>query len=217
MWKARRWAVLGPMLGRRGSPWMSCSSEGGSWSNRLTASSPTPPRSRPRSDQPGRQAEAGGNLLHPVGGQLAGALQGLVDGSHHEVLQHLQVACDLRIHRDREDPLLAVRDGLDRPAAGGGFELLVLELGLHLGHPALHLLHLLHHLHRVLHHSSSFKGRTRTTLPSSFLSAALISGSSSVASGLGAGVATAVVDAGSCRRSSRLAESPSQAFTCGTT
>src|SRR5215831_9419554 len=175
MWKARRCAVLGPTLGSRDSSWISSSRAAGSCAKAAPL------------DQARGQAQARRDRLHPGRSQLTRPVQRLVHCRHHQVLKHLDVAGHFRIDRERDDPLLAVDDRLYSPAPSRRFNLLPLKLCLHLSHTVLDLLHLLEHFH-VLHQGVSFNGRTRTTLASSFLSAALITGSSSGASG-GAAVA----------------------------
>src|SRR5437879_3602546 len=78
-WKARRCAVFGPTPGSRDSSVISLSSGSGSCGT-----------SRPLLllllQEPGREAEAGAEGLHPGSGQLPRALERLVDRRDHQVL-----------------------------------------------------------------------------------------------------------------------------------
>src|SRR5215470_19246514 len=105
MWKASRWAVLGPTLGSRDSSWISSSRATGSWVNAVPL------------HQAGGQAQSRCDCLHPGRGQFTGAVQRLVHGRHHKVLEHVDVPGDVRIDGERYNPLLAVDDSLDGPAA----------------------------------------------------------------------------------------------------
>src|SRR5712692_9519275 len=161
MWKASRWAVLGPTPGSRESSWIRSST---AWGNSGKRSA----------HQAGRQPQAGGHRLHALGGHLTRLLERLVEGSHHQVLQHLGVGGEAGVDGHRHDLLRPRHHGLDGAAARRGLYLLGLQVCLDLGHLGLHLLDLLEHLHGVLHYgcdSLTLGTDTFVTRPSSWRTA----------------------------------------------
>src|SRR5688500_18152753 len=106
--------------------------------------------------------------------QLLRRAERLVEGGKDEVLEELDVfgVDRVRIDRHLDDLELSRHHDLDRAAAGGRFDALVLQLLLRLRHLGLHLLDLLEHLvhvrrlrHRQVPSSSS---KTSSALNSAF-------------------------------------------------
>src|SRR5262245_37600727 len=133
MWKASRWALLGPIPGRRPS------------SSIRTWTGPSYMGSEP---QAGWQPHALGDATEPLGGQVLGLAQALVDGGGDQVAEHLDVVGveRVRVDRDRLHRLVALDPGRDHAAAGRPLDDLLGQLGLGVLHLALHLLQLLEHL-----------------------------------------------------------------------
>src|SRR6476469_8907522 len=138
-WYVRRWAVFGPIPGKRANESMSRAT--GSMRGVATR------RSHPRDAQ---TAGHGGHLLL---GEFTRGTQGVVDRRDDEVLEHLDIG---RVHgagidRDAHDFLLARDRCADDTAAGRAYDRGSRELILDAQRLALHLLdHLLQvgHAHR---------------------------------------------------------------------
>src|ERR687898_1166088 len=133
MWKASRWALLGPIPGSRPS------SSIRSW---------TGPSYIASESQAGRQPHALGDAAEPLGGQVLGLAQALVDGGGDQVAEHLDVVGVERVgvDRDRLHRLVTLDPGRDHAAAGRPLDDLLGQLGLGVLHLPLHLLQLLEHL-----------------------------------------------------------------------
>src|SRR3954468_6201067 len=141
MWNARRWAVRCPIPGSLPSSvirrWT-----GGAY--KRAGGSEAGQAQRAQVHAAREPAELA--LL-----ELLGGAQRLVDRGQHHVLQQLGVVGVDRVRgdRDRLHDEVARHLDLDHAAAGGGLDLLVLELLLGLHHVLLHLLDLAHHLLHV--------------------------------------------------------------------
>src|SRR5215217_420444 len=139
MWKASRWALLGPIPGSRPS------SSIRSWTGPSYIGSAAPPAS---DAQAGWQAHALGDAAQALGGQVLGLAQALVDGRGDQVAEHLDVVGVERVGVDRHrlHRLVALDPGRDHAAAGRPLDDLLGQLGLGVLHLPLHLLQLLEHL-----------------------------------------------------------------------
>ena len=129
--------------------------------------------------------EPAGDAAHAVGGELLGRADRLVRRGGDHVLEQLGVLGVDRLGVDDDglhDEVAADLDG-DHPAAGGGLDLLVLELLLRRQHVLLHLLDLLHHLlHVRLGHQAGPWGSGSGTISSASNSCTMRATSSSPAS-----------------------------------
>src|SRR4051812_29907871 len=141
MWNARRWAVRWPIPGSLPS----------SVIRRWTGGA----YKRARGSEAGQAQRAEVHAAREPAElallELLGGAQRLVHRGQHHVLQQFGVVRVDRVggDRDRLDDEVAGDLDLDHPAAGGGLDLLVLELLLRLHHVLLHLLDLAHHLLHV--------------------------------------------------------------------
>src|SRR5215217_7293416 len=133
MWKASRWALLGPIPGSRPS------SSIRSW---------TGPSYIASDSQAGWQPHALGDAAQALGGQVLGLAQALIDGGGDQVAEHLDVVGVERVgvDRDRRHRLVALDPGRDHAAPGRALDDLLGQLGLGVLHLPLHLLQLLQHL-----------------------------------------------------------------------
>src|SRR5262249_47073646 len=156
-WKARRWAVFGPIPGSRWSASISRPTDGGAFTRGRSGAgwrAPPPQRSeRPRELAP----QPAGELRHLAGHHPPRFPERLVYGGEDEVLEHLGVvgADDLPVDLDGQDLLVAVGLDHDHPAARRGVHLALgdfLLQGLQLG---LELLRFLHQVAESLHPSPS--------------------------------------------------------------
>src|SRR5437660_3280988 len=141
MWKARRWAVFGPMPGSR------VSSATRSWTG--PANSYRRRAGVTASPHAGK-AHASGKRSQALRGEGLLSSQALVDGGADQVFEQAGV---LGVDRGRVDGhaarLLAGELDLDRPAARRALDHGLGQLRLGLGELRLHLLDLLHHLVHV--------------------------------------------------------------------
>src|SRR4051812_11237385 len=141
MWNARRWAVRWPIPGSLPS----------SVIRRWTGGA----YKRARGSEAGQAQRAEVHAAREPAElallELLGGAQRLVHRGQHHVLQQFGVVRVDRVggDRDRLDDEVARHLDLDHAAAGGGLDLLVLELLLRLHHVLLHLLDLAHHLLHV--------------------------------------------------------------------
>src|SRR5262249_39781207 len=152
-----RWAVFGPMPGRRWRASIRRATGSGEYANRARLHAET------------GDLEAAGQLAELLLHELARFSERLVRRREHQILEHLHVVLvdDLRIDLDGRELLLAV--GLDRhhAAAGGGVDFALADLFLHRRHLRLQLLRFLHDVPEALHwpSPSGRRGRTATTSP----------------------------------------------------
>src|SRR5689334_3921914 len=90
-WKARRWAVFGPIPGSRWSASMSRPTDGGAFTQGRSGAGRRAPPAR-RSEEPRELApEPAGELRHLAGYHLPRLPERLVDGGEDEVLEHLGI------------------------------------------------------------------------------------------------------------------------------
>src|SRR6266700_1341683 len=138
MWKARRWAVFGPMPGSR----VSASTR--SWTGPANTGASAWPSAH------AREAHAPRERPEPLRGEFLLSPEPVVERCPEQVLQHAGV---VGVDRGRVDghaaDLLAGEGDLDRPAAGAALHDRLGQLGLRLCELGLHLLDLLHHLVHV--------------------------------------------------------------------